>query len=68
MFCQGLVSFRLIFLTKFVAVECVCVREREREREREIKRDWVGLGWVGERGWVMVEAEFPERLRRGYFE
>ena len=42
MFCQGLVSFRLIFLTKFVAVECVCVRERE--REREIKRDWVGLG------------------------
>ena len=45
MFCLGLVWFRLIFLTKFVAVECVC----EREREREIKRDCVGLGWVG---WV----------------
>ena len=43
MFCQGLVSFRLIFLTKFVAVECVCVRERERERDKE------RLGWVG---WV----------------
>ncbi len=36
MFCQGLVWFGLIFLTKFVAVECVW--------EREIKRDWVG--WV----------------------
>ncbi len=32
------------------------------------ERDKERLGWVGERGWVMVEAEFPERLRRGYCE